>query len=68
MAHMEKHLLSKALTKEDYTYLNNLAQQYKFSFQQMRFLIETAVDLSLWQMGPLSDYIDENVKPNLSGS
>jgi spore photoproduct lyase len=67
MAHMEKHLLSKALTKEDYTYLNNLAQQYKFSFQQMRFLIETAVDLSLWQMGPLSDYIDENVKPNLSG-
>ncbi len=61
------HSLFTTLPPEEQHYLTHLDECYHFSFQQQRQLIENASDLSMWQMGPLEDWIDEEKVVKIQG-
>ena len=61
------HQLFATLAEEEKTYLCELDARHHFSFQQQRQLIESACDLGMWNLGPLSRWIDEDSSSHLSG-
>ena len=56
---LDIHPLSSRLTQEDRAFLVACRDRHRLSFQQVRALVECAIDLSLWQEGPLSRYWHE---------
>ena len=59
--------LAASLREEDRRFLLELSGRHRFSFQQMRMLIEQSIDLSLWDQEPLSMLWNEEFGAKLSG-
>lgn len=64
---LDRHSLATSLTPTDREFLFAVGKEHHLSFQQGRMLVEAAIDLHLWQEGPLEKFWDEGVAPNLSG-
>lgn len=64
---LDIHPLAASLSAEDRTFILSIQERHPLSFQQMRAVIEHAVDLSLWRSGPLNRYWREDIAPNLNG-
>lgn len=45
--------LFDALSEDDRSFIEALHRRYRFSFQQLKQLVDTALDLRQWQEGPL---------------
>lgn len=56
---LDIHPLSSALSQTDREFIIAIGARHRLSFQQTRTLVETAVDLALWQEGPLPRLWDE---------
>ena len=61
------HPLFETLPQDEKLYLHKLDTRYHFSFQQQRVLVESACDLVMWNLGPLSRWIDEENVSNYQG-
>lgn len=67
-AHMiDEHPLASALTSQDRIFLEMVESRHHPTYQQMRMLIEYAVDLSLWRQPPLSEFWNEDAGGNIVG-
>ena len=64
---LKTYPLSSALPEDDRQFLIGLAQLHRFSYQQMRMLIEQAIDLSIWGQSSLSMLWDEGIGSKMSG-
>ena len=67
MAMIDQHPLASALVESDRRFLEKINNRYQITYQQMRILIEQALDLSLWCQTPLSTLWDDSIGKNLSG-
>jgi spore photoproduct lyase len=59
--------LATSMREDDRRFLLELSSRHRFSFQQMRMLIEQSIDLSLWDQEPLSMLWNEEAGAKLSG-
>lgn len=61
------HPLFANLPQEEQQYLTDLDSRYHFSFQQQRQLVQSCADLTMWKLGPLKLWVDEQACSLKSG-
>lgn len=57
-SNLDKIALYAKLSQASQEFLVHLSNEHKFSFQQLRFLVEFEVDLCCWQVGSLEQFYD----------
>ncbi|MGL1930754.1 MAG: DNA photolyase [Desulfotalea sp.] len=63
-ANLGKITLYDKLPLANKTFLATISCDHKFSFQQLRFLVEFEVDLCCWQMGSLEQFYKKDTQPS----
>lgn len=63
-ANLEKIDLFTRLPETSKEFLISISNDHKFSFQQLRFLVEFETDLFCWQVGSLEQFYNEDCKQN----
>jgi spore photoproduct lyase len=59
--------LASALNPSDREFLESMAAKHRITHQQMRILIEQAIDLSIWNQGPIASLWDEDAGSGKQG-
>ncbi len=64
---LASHPLATSLTSEDYEFLIDILSQYHPTYQQIRILIEQAIDLRLWRQNSISIVWNESSGEKFQG-